>query len=108
MLFGHQDGAEIGDNPIKPGRPSHNIHTYWVANLRLVLDAEVKGGKTHPAKYSLPGLMRLLMALPTDKRPQLVRGDNVFGNDPVLTELESIEQMYLTKLRQTTGAQTLD
>ena len=27
LLFGNQDGAEIGYNPTKPGRPSHNIHT---------------------------------------------------------------------------------
>ena len=107
LLFGQQDGAEIGYNPTKPGRPSHNIHTYWVANLRLVLDAEVKGGKTHPAKYSLPGLMRLLKALPAEKRPKLVRGDNAFGNDPVLTALESIDQKYLTKLRQTAGVKLL-
>ena len=107
LLFGHQDGAEIGYNPTKPGRPSHNIHTYWVANLRLVLDAEVKGGKTHPAKYSLPGLMRLLKALPAEKRPKLVRGDNAFGNDPVMTALESIGQMYLSKLRQTAGVKRL-
>ena len=107
LLYGHQDGADIAYNPTKPGRPSHNIHTYWIANLRLVLDAEVKAGKTHPAKYSLPGLMRLLKALPLDKRPKLVRGDSAFGNDPVLTELESIDQKYLTKLRQTTGVQRL-
>src|SRR5674476_180239 len=107
LLYGNQDGAEIGYNPTKPGRPSHNIHTYWVANIRLVLDAEVKGGKTHPAKYSLPGLMRLLLALPPEKRPQLVRGDSAFGNDPVMTELESIGQMYLTKLRQTAGVKRL-
>ena len=107
LLFGHQDGAEIGYNPTKPGRPSHNIHTYWIANLRLVLDAEVQGGKTHAAKYSLPGLMRLLKALPPEKRPKLVRGDNAFGNEPVLIELESIGQMYLTKLRQTAGVKRL-
>jgi hypothetical protein len=75
--------------------------------LGLVLDAEVKGGKTHPAKYSLPGLMRLLLALPPEKHPQLVRGDSAFGNDPVLAELESIAQMYLTKLRQTAGVKRL-
>lgn len=107
LLFGHQEGAEIGYNPTKPGRPSHNIHTYWIANLRLVLDAEVQGGKTQPAKYSLPGLMRLLKALPPEKRPKLVRGDSAFGNDPVMTELESIGQMYLTKLRQTAGVKRL-
>jgi hypothetical protein len=80
---------------------------YWIANLRLVLDAEVQGGKTHPAKYSLPGLRRLLKALAPEKRPKLVRGDSAFGNDPVMTELESIGQMYLTKLRQTAGVKRL-
>src|SRR5688572_2842137 len=36
-LFGHQEGAVVGYNPHKPGRPSHTLHTYWVAGLRLVL-----------------------------------------------------------------------
>lgn len=26
-LYGHQDGAEVGSNPHKPGRPSHAYHT---------------------------------------------------------------------------------
>ena len=38
-LYGRQEGAEIGYNPHKPGRPSHVLHTFWVGNLRLVLDA---------------------------------------------------------------------
>jgi hypothetical protein len=37
-LFGHQEGATLGYNPHKLGRPSHALHTYWVGNLRLVLD----------------------------------------------------------------------
>ncbi|MFO1160238.1 MAG: hypothetical protein U1E60_15460 [Reyranellaceae bacterium] len=44
-LYGHQEGAEVGYNPHKPGRPSHSLHTYVMANLRLVLDVEVQGGK---------------------------------------------------------------
>ncbi|WP_296406324.1 hypothetical protein [Zoogloea sp.] len=63
-LYGHQDGAEISYNPTKPGRPSHAIHTYWIANLRLVLDAQVQSGKEHAARHSLPHLRRLLDALP--------------------------------------------
>ena len=27
-LYGHQEGAEIGYNPHKPGRPSHVLHTF--------------------------------------------------------------------------------
>ena len=107
LLFGHQDGAEIGYNPIKPGRPSHTIHTYWIANMRLVLDAEVQGGKAHAAKHGLPKLKEVLASLPADQRPRLVRGDNAYGNEPVMVELEAIQQEYLFKLRQSAGVKRL-
>lgn len=108
LLYGHQDGAEIGYNPSKPGRPSHTIPTYWVANVRLVLDAEVQGGKAHAAKHSLPGLMRRLKALALSKRCRLVRGDSAFGNHPILAELEAIGQMVLDQTAPNGGCQAID
>jgi hypothetical protein len=107
LLYGHQDGAEVSYNPTKPGRPSHVIHTYWIANIRLVLDAEVQNGKAHAARHGLPRLILLLKALPVEQRPQLVRGDIAFGNDPVMRELEAIEQRYLFKLKQSAGVKRL-
>ena len=107
LLYGHQEGAEVGYNPTKPGRPSHSIHTYWIANLRLVLDAEVQGGKAHAAKHSLPRLRKVLESLPPEKRPRLVRGDNAFGNEPVMADMEALRQDYLFKLRQTAGVKRL-
>ncbi len=107
LLYGHQDGAEISYNPVKPGRPSHTIHTYWIANVRLVLDAEVQGGKAHAAKHSLPRLIGILKGLPPEQRPRVVRGDNAFGNEPVMAELEAIGQKYLFKLRQSKGVKRL-
>jgi len=81
LLYGHQAGAEIGYNPTKPGRPSHTLHTYWIGNVRLVLDVE--------------------------ERPILVRGDNAFGNEGVMAALEALGQRYLFKLRQTAGVKRL-
>jgi hypothetical protein len=107
LLYGHQDGAEISYNPIKPGRPTHVIHTYWIANVRLVLDAEVQNGKAHAARHSLPRLIALLKTLSGVRRPRLVRGDIAFGVDPVMSELEQMEQAYLFKLKQTTGVKRL-
>ena len=107
LLYGHQEGAEVGYNPTKPGRPSHSIHTYWIANVRMVLDAEVQNGKAHAAKHSLPRLHSVLMSLPPEQRPRLVRGDNAFGNEPVMADMEEIEQPYLFKLRQSAGVKRL-
>ena len=62
-LFGHQEGAVVGYNPHKPGRPSHTLHTYWVAGLRLVLDVEVKAGNEHSSAHSAPALWAFFASL---------------------------------------------
>ena len=101
-LYGHQEGAEKGYNPQKPGRPSHNYHTYFVGSLRLVLGVEVHGGKQHAACHGTPGLWRLLDGLPPACRPKLLRGDVSYGSEQTMVEAEKRRQGYLFKLRQTT------
>ena len=55
-LYGHQEGALVGYNPKKPGRPSHTYHTFAMAGARLVLDVDVLSGNKHTSNYSAPGL----------------------------------------------------
>ena len=99
-VYGRQQGAELGYNPAKPGRPSHALHTFWVGNLRLVLDVQVSSGKQHSSVHAKAALGRLLDEL-GDKRPALVRGDSGYGNEGILLELEGRAQPYLLRLRQT-------
>jgi hypothetical protein len=101
-LYGHQEGAELGHNPQKPGRPSHNYHTYFIGSLRLVLSVEVHEGKQHAGRHSMPGLWALWDGLPAVCRPRLIRGDVSYGNEQTMLEAESRGQGYLFKLRQTT------
>ena len=56
-LYGRQEGAVIGYNPHKPGRPSHTYHSYAIAELRLILEVEVQAGNQHASKHSAPGLV---------------------------------------------------
>jgi len=55
-LYGHQEGAEVGYNRHKPGRPSHTYHTYFIGNLRVALDVEGRPGKQTAAAYTRPGM----------------------------------------------------
>jgi hypothetical protein len=103
-LYGRQEGAELGYNPAKPKRPSHVLHTFWVGNLRLVLDVQVSSGKQHTSVHAKAALGRLLDEL-GDKRPALVRGDSGYGNEGILLELEERDQPYLLRLRQTANVQ---
>lgn len=107
VLYGHQDGAVVSYNPHKPGRPSHIIHTYWIGNLRLVLDAQLQAGDLHSPFYGRSRLKTLIESLPVNERPQLVRGDSAYGSEGEMAQLEELKQAYLFKLRQTTGVKQL-
>ncbi len=72
-LYGHQEGAVLGYNPKKPGRPSHCYHTYSMASTRLVLDVDVCPGDEHASKHGAPSLWALLDRLPRDLWPALFR-----------------------------------
>ena len=106
-LYGHQEGAVRGYNPAKPGRPSHVLHTYFVANTRMVLDVEVRAGNETAAKYTMPGLWACLDELPRGRWPSLLRADCAFGNDRDMGDAEERGLPYLFKLRQTQGVKTL-
>jgi hypothetical protein len=102
-LYGHQEGAVVGYNPHKPGRPSHSYHSYMLANLRLILAVEVQPGNAHTSKHAAPGLWRLLDSFSPQERPALIRGDANWGNEPIMREAEQRHQPYLFKLRLTKG-----
>jgi hypothetical protein len=99
-LYGHQEGAEKGYNPHKPGRPSQAYHTYMIANLRLVLDVEVQAGNRTASLYSAPGLWELLDRLPRDCWPTFLRGDCEWGVDDVMRSAEEKGLPYLFKLKK--------
>jgi hypothetical protein len=87
-LYGKQEGALVGYNPHKPGRPSHAYHTYQMAGLRLLLSVAVAPGNASHANTTLPGLLELIERLPVEKRPALVRGDCGQGGEPTMAALE--------------------
>lgn len=104
-IYGHQEGAEVGYNPKKPGRPTHNYHTYLIGSLRIVLGVGVSSGKQHSAKCGMPGLWSIIDSLPPGCRPRLIRGDIAYGNEQIMSEAEQREQRYLFRLKKTTNVQ---
>jgi hypothetical protein len=100
-LYGHQEGAEVGYNPHKPGRPSHSYHTYIASHLRLVLRVEVMAGDKHNVAHGTGGLWRLLDDLGPHRQPRVLRGDKAWGVQPVMAEAEQRGLPYLFRLRLT-------
>jgi hypothetical protein len=100
-LYGHQEGAEVGYNPHKPGRPSHAYHTYMLSSLRLVLRVDVLPGDEYNVAHATDGLWTLLAQLGPARRPALLRGDKSWGIERVMARAEQNGLGYLFRLRMT-------
>src|SRR5271155_2340151 len=100
-LYGHQEGAEVGYNPYKPGRPSHAYHTYMLSSLRLVLRVDVLPGDEYNVAHATDGLWSLLDHLGPTRRPALLRGDKSWGIERVMARAEQNDLAYLFRLRMT-------
>jgi len=106
-LYGQQQGAQVGYNPQKPGRPSHVYHSYFVANLRISLGVEVRAGNEHAGGRGMPHLWKTLDKLPRSSWPTYARGDCGYGNEAVMLEFEERGLPYLFKLRHTAKVKAL-
>jgi len=99
-LYGHQEDAKVGYNPQKPGRPSHAYHSYFVANLRLVMDVEVQAGNQTASSFAQPELWSLLDGLAKTSHPRFLRGDCAWGTEGAMEGAEARAIDYLFKLKQ--------
>ena len=106
-LYGRQEGADIGYNPQKPGRPSHVCHSYFEANLRISLGVEVRPGNEHAGAKGLPGLWQTLEKLLRHQWPAFLRGDCGYGQETIMLESEERLVPYLFKLRHTLKVKAL-
>ena len=106
-LYGHQQGAEIGYNPQKPGRPSHVYHSYFVANLRISLGVEVRPGNEHAGPQRPARTLADPRGLPRHQWPTFIRGDCGYGNEAIMFECEERGLPYLFKLRHTAKVKEL-
>ena len=106
-LYGHQEGAVKGYNPGKPGRPSHVYHTYFAANIRLVLDVEVQAGNQTASSYAQPEFWKFHDSLAVEARPAFIRGDCGWGTEKMMTAAEERKIAYLFKLKQTSKVKRL-
>ena len=106
-IYGHQEGAELGYNPVKPGRPSHNYHSFFIGRARIALGVDVLPGRQHSGRCGMKRLWALVDSLPPHLRPVLLRGDVGYGSDVNMREAESRGIVYLFKIRRSTHVRRL-
>lgn len=98
--YGHQEGAEVGYNPTKPGRRSHHPLLAVVAGTRLCPVYRFRSGDTVSASQWLAAMADAQRWL-GEQKVWLNRGDLGFGQDAVMTwhEEKPDRPHYLFKLK---------
>jgi len=102
--YGQQEGAEVGYNPFKRGRPSHHPLVCVAAGTRLCLHMQWRPGKAVSATGWQAAMERLWEQAEIRPRLWLNRGDAGFGQEAICAWHEAEGQarpQYLFKLRLT-------
>jgi hypothetical protein len=99
--FGHQDGAEVGDNPRYRGQRSYNPLLCIEASSSYLWDAELRAGNSGTWDGSVELLDTSFANVPPDIRELRVRADAGFGFNPVFEALESRPAQYAVVARLT-------
>ena len=93
LLYGHQEDARVGYNPTKPGRPSHALHSYFMANIRIAVDVEVQAGNQTASSFAQP--------------ESFLRGDSAWGTERTIEAAEQRQIPFLFKLKQSANVRRL-
>jgi len=100
--YGHQEGAAIGYNPVKPGRKSFHPLLAIAAGTRLGMAYRFRGGDTVTASQWAEAMEQVQRRL-GKRKIWLNRGDLGLGHEAIMRWHETREGAphYLFKLKQT-------
>lgn len=100
-LYGRQEGAEVGPNPHKRGRPSYHPLLARDRISDLVVNHRLRPGNTGSSTDAVSFLHQTLDIVGVRQREVLARLDAGFESEPVLRALEWRGVGYVIKMRGT-------
>lgn len=98
---GHQEGAERGYNPSRPGRHTHHPLLAVLAEAPMILHGWLRSGKAGSARGVVPFLQEAIALMPADWRLRTVRADSGFFDQALLGFLEERSLPYIIVARMT-------
>lgn len=105
-VYGKREGAAIGYNPKKHGRPSYLPLLCIEGQTRDCWEASYHPGDTHPASVIIPALERAFAKVPAEVRTIRVRADQAFYDHKVVEFLEAKRAFYAIPARVYTPVKT--
>lgn len=101
-VYGHQEGAKVGYNPTRPGRPSFHPQLCFDGLTRSLVEAELRPGNTVSSTGLVETAERIFDRGVLAKRQiRLVRGDRGYGSEKFMSLLERRHLPFILKVTPT-------
>jgi hypothetical protein len=101
VLYGKQEGARIGYNPIKRGRPSYHPLLCFEGVSKDFWHGELRPGDAHTAAGTQALLTACFAKMPADVRSVIVRADKGFYDHALVEWLEAHRASFVIVARLT-------
>ena len=101
VVYGNQEGARIGYNPIKRGRPSYHPLLCFEGQSKDFWHGELRPGDAHTASGTLDLLTACFAKMPAGVRSVIVRADKGFYDHAVIEWLEPHHAAFVLVARLT-------
>ena len=101
VLYGKQEGAKIGYNPIKHGRPSYHPLLCFEGQSKDFWHGELRPGDAHTASGTLDLLGACFTKMPPGVRSVIIRADKGFFDHALIEWLEARRAGFVIVARLT-------
>ena len=101
VVYGHQEQARIGYNPIKRGRPSYHPLLCFEGQSKDVWPGELRPGDAHTASGTRDLLTACFAKVPAGVRSVIVRADKGFYDHALVEWLEAHAARFVIVARLT-------
>jgi hypothetical protein len=101
VVYGHQEHARIGYNPIKRGRPSYHPLLCFEGQTKDFWHGELRPGDAHTASGTLDLLAACFAKIPAGVRLRIVRADKGFYDHKLIEWLDARRARFVIVARLT-------
>jgi len=101
VLYGKQEGAKIGYNPIKHGRPSYHPLLCFEGQSKDFWYGELRPGDAHTASGTVDLLSACFAKIPPGVRAVIIRADKGFFDHTLIEWLEARRARFVIVARLT-------
>jgi len=98
-VYGHQEGADVGFNPVKRGAKSYHPILAFVSDTKLIVNSWFRTGSAYTSNGICEFIKQTKTILPATIQGVFFRADSGFFNGQLFDLLESYSWTYLVKVK---------